>query len=329
MSNQNKKISVIVPVYNIEQYIEECVLSIVNQTYTNLEIILVDDGSTDKSGMLCDELSQMDSRIKVVHKENGGLSSARNEGLKHAIGELIGFVDGDDWIDISMYENLYEALVQNNAQMAWGNIEFQSGKQPIFQIENAVIEKDMILEAFIYGYYKPHISKSACDKLYSRDLIGECRFIDKIHGEDGPFNLEVLAKCKKCVFNAKAIYYYRDIREGNISSTGLSERFFTDRIPNLRNQIDYLQKLGRTDLAQYRICAFWDEMGRTYAGLYKESEKLKKEFQKRIDKIMHENTREIKESFSYFAANKKYVIKMYLLLYAPKLYEWYFRRNND
>ncbi|OUQ56652.1 hypothetical protein B5E58_10530, partial [Tyzzerella sp. An114] len=97
---ENKKISVIVPIYNVEKYLNRCVDSIINQTYKNLEIILVDDGSPDNCGKICDEYAKKDNRIKVVHKENGGVSSARNVGLNIATGDYIGFVDGDDWIDL-------------------------------------------------------------------------------------------------------------------------------------------------------------------------------------------------------------------------------------
>ena len=103
-------ISVIVPVYKVEQYLDECVQSIINQTYKNLEIILVDDGSPDRCPEMCDEYARQDSRIKVIHKPNGGLSSARNAGIDIARGEYIGFVDSDDYIAHDMYEKLYNAF---------------------------------------------------------------------------------------------------------------------------------------------------------------------------------------------------------------------------
>ena len=102
----DKLISVIVPIYNVEEYLNECVDSILNQTYKNLEIILVDDGSTDKSGIICDDYAKIDSRIKVIHKKNGGLSDARNVGIDRALGEFIIFIDSDDYIDHSMCEIL-------------------------------------------------------------------------------------------------------------------------------------------------------------------------------------------------------------------------------
>ena len=109
----DEKISVIVPVYNVEAYLERCVESILKQTYSNLEILLVNDGSTDKSGELCDQLALRDQRIRVIHKENGGLSDARNRGIDEASSDLIGFIDSDD-----MYETLYRQLRESNADLS-------------------------------------------------------------------------------------------------------------------------------------------------------------------------------------------------------------------
>ena len=101
-----EKISIIVPVYNVENYLERCVESILKQTYTNFELLLINDGSTDQSGDLCDQLALRDQRIRVIHKENGGLSAARNTGIDHASSDLIGFIDSDDYIEEDMYETL-------------------------------------------------------------------------------------------------------------------------------------------------------------------------------------------------------------------------------
>ena len=111
------KISIIVPVYNVEKYLRKCVDSILNQTFKDFELILVDDGSIDTSGKICDEYNLKDNRIKVIHKENGGLSSARNAGLDIAQGEYIGFVDSDDWIELDMYEELYKICKENDTDV--------------------------------------------------------------------------------------------------------------------------------------------------------------------------------------------------------------------
>lgn len=114
----NDLVSVVIPIFNVEKYLEKCVNSLVNQIYKNLEIILVDDGSTDNSGNIANELSKSDNRIKVYHKKNGGLSDARNFGIKQAKGKYIGFIDSDDYIENEMYEFLYNNLIENKADIS-------------------------------------------------------------------------------------------------------------------------------------------------------------------------------------------------------------------
>src|SRR5699024_3764138 len=111
-------ISIIIPIYGVEKYIDRCVNSVVNQTYRNLEIILVDDGSPDNCPSICDEWAKKDRRIKVIHKKNGGLSDARNVGMNSATGELIGFIDSDDWVCEEMYQLLYENMKQNDSDIS-------------------------------------------------------------------------------------------------------------------------------------------------------------------------------------------------------------------
>lgn len=115
---ENKKISIIIPVYKVENYLERCVESVLNQTHQNLEIILVDDGSPDRCGKMCDLYSQKDNRIKVIHKENGGLSDARNVALDIATGDYIGFVDSDDYVEEDMFKTLYQLAEKYQADIS-------------------------------------------------------------------------------------------------------------------------------------------------------------------------------------------------------------------
>ena len=145
-------ISVIVPVYNVEKYLRQCLDSVLAQTYRELEIILVDDGSTDGSGAICDEYATRDSRIKVVHQQNGGLSSARNAGLDLATGEYVAFVDSDDYIHETMLELLYQALVENNADTVICNFERVDEKGDVISVRslqplaNGVVSMEEALE---------------------------------------------------------------------------------------------------------------------------------------------------------------------------------------
>ena len=220
----DEKISVIVPVYNVEQYLERCVDSIINQTYKNLEIILVNDGSTDNSGQLCDELAKRDSRIKVIHKENGGLSDARNVGIDVAEAELIGFIDSDDYIDEDMYELLINNLKAANADLSmcghydvYNNVpESQVSDKKKWELSPQEAIK-MVMEAKI-------LSVTAVNKLYKKSLFSELKFeIGKI-AEDAFIMIKLLDKCNKIVATNEKKYYYVH-RENSITTQKFSLKF--------------------------------------------------------------------------------------------------------
>jgi glycosyltransferase involved in cell wall biosynthesis len=204
-----KLISVIVPVYNVEQYLRRCVDSILTQSYQNLEIILVDDGSTDSSGDICDWYKKQNGRIKVIHKENGGLSSARNAGLDIADGEYIGFVDSDDWIVENMYETLLTLLISTNSDVVgcrWREVTHahsssaKSRKQYPFKI----YEHDDIL----INFFKDEFKSSVCSRLYKTDVIKNIRFFEgRIH-EDYLFSYDVFSKCNRVLQSELALYMY-------------------------------------------------------------------------------------------------------------------------
>lgn len=219
-----EKISVIVPVYNVEAYLEKCVESILKQTYTNLEILLVNDGSTDSSGELCDQLAQRDQRIRVIHKENGGLSDARNRGIEEASSDLIGFIDSDDYIDEDMYETLYRQMLEFNADLSMcGHYDVY---QQIPEKQVAVIQTweltpqeaiKMVMEAKI-------LSVTAVNKLYKKELFEHLRFeIGKI-AEDAFIMIALIHHCRKVVATNEKKYYYVH-RENSITTQKFSLKF--------------------------------------------------------------------------------------------------------
>ena len=207
------KISIIVPVYNIENYIERCIDSIIGQTYDNLEVILVDDGSTDKSGLVCDEYAQKDSRVKVIHKENGGLSSARNCGLDNAHGDFIMFVDGDDYISKSMCRILYSSIVENDSDMAVcsinnidenGNaIDFLNDDDPL---RDRVMSKTEFQDALIHKgnwYYSV-----AWNKLYKAEILKDVRYpLNHIHEDEFVIH-HIIDNCKTISTVTDRLYNY-------------------------------------------------------------------------------------------------------------------------
>lgn len=201
-------ISVIVPVYNVEKYIRKCVDSITSQTYEDLEILLINDGSTDSSGDICKELASEDSRIKVIEQTNGGASKARNTGLDIATGEYIGFVDADDYIEKDMYEvMLREAKAQGAGIVSCGHVmEYVSGDKATFfdKDETVMLGRE---EAFRSMCLKRHIDISCCTKLFLRSVIAEKRYKVGIHTEDLQFLYRVMADTKKIVSINKALYH--------------------------------------------------------------------------------------------------------------------------
>lgn len=220
-----KMISVIVPIYKVQDFIDECLESIVNQTYSNLEIILVDDGSPDKCPIICDEWANKDSRIKVVHKKNGGLSSARNAGLDVASGEFIFFVDSDDFLCKNALQVLYDRIVKNvNIGIVSGLIyRYQDGYVSVFR-ENWKFEEEqkMSAESFLLKTMNQTTSYTVWNKLYRRNIISNVRFREGRNNEDSLFMYDlgksILGKSIYIVDLPEYVYYYR-YRENSICTT--------------------------------------------------------------------------------------------------------------
>lgn len=211
-------VSVIVPVYNVEIYLDECIESVVNQTHKRLEIILVDDGSTDNSGALCDEYSKTDERIKVIHKPNGGLSSARNAGIRKASGEFISFIDSDDWIDNTMIEKLLAACLETNSLLSICGSYVVRSKDNIKVRRCPSQTKCLSLTEF----WKTVLSTEqmdfiSCDKLYHRSLWDKYEFPEGKRYEDIRVLYKVIEQADLISLVAEPLYYYR-IRKGSITS---------------------------------------------------------------------------------------------------------------
>jgi len=202
-------ISIIVPVYKVEEYIEKCVRSIIAQTYKNLEIILVDDGSPDRCGEICDNFAKQDTRIKVVHKENGGLSDARNAGLDIASGNYIAFVDSDDWIDPRMYQKMLESIHHYQANLAICCIEKHwqlAGTSTIQDIgETRIYSRQKVLYELIKD---ADVSNYAWNKLYHRDLFKGIRYPKGRIFEDILLTYKLTDRVTRAVHLNDPLYHY-------------------------------------------------------------------------------------------------------------------------
>lgn len=207
---EKEKISVIVPCYKVETFLPTCIESLMHQTYSNLEIILVDDGSPDRCGEICEQYAKKDKRIRVIHKENGGLSSARNAGIEIATGTYLGFVDSDDYVHEKMYEILYQNLIATKADLSICNYQVTSHQQedtkrPIIN-DYFVVDQLQALEN-LYNSYAV-MTVIACNKLYKRSLFREIRYpVGKINEDEAIIHL-LLVQCKKIGYTTAQLYYY-------------------------------------------------------------------------------------------------------------------------
>lgn len=201
-------ISVIVPVYNTARFLPECVDSILGQTYGDLELILVDDGSTDSSGGICDKYARTDDRVCVIHKANGGLSSARNAGLDRAGGELVTFVDSDDMVHECYLERLSEMLASSGAQIAIGGFVYA----PVFKKKkiSGLSRKTGSLNAIEDTLYQRHLNNSAWGKLYRTELFDGLRFREGIWYEDLDMFYRVYERASTVSVTEDRLYFYRD-----------------------------------------------------------------------------------------------------------------------
>ena len=220
------KLSIIVPVYKVEPYLERCVNSILSQSFTDFELILVNDGSPDRCPQMCDDFSARDSRVKVIHKENGGLSSARNAGLDIASGEYIAFVDSDDWIDKKMYEDMLGHAEKLNADLVVCGINFCNEDEIVIGkwqniTHTQVITGEMAVKDFFPHYFND-IRSYAWNKLYRRHLFQSLRYPVNVIYEDHFIILDLLSKCENIVLLKDYYYNYFSTRTASITNITFS-----------------------------------------------------------------------------------------------------------
>ncbi|MCR8925007.1 glycosyltransferase [Priestia megaterium] len=240
---QKDKVSVIVPIYKVENYLHRCIDSIINQTYTNLEIILVDDGSPDNCGKIADEYEEVDSRIKVIHKKNGGLSDARNYGMKHATGEFTIFVDSDDWLEKKMIENMvnssseYKADVVQSAfyyayedKLLFDNRYYSINNAPII-LDNQTLMHELVINEKVKNF--------AWGKLYKTRIIKDIPFKKGVLFEDVFWTHKVMCKVNTFLLLHQPLYNYYQ-RDDSIVSTYTPRNL--DIIKGLKERHDFIEE---------------------------------------------------------------------------------------
>ena len=256
MANQ-ELISVIVPIYNVEKYLKKCIDSIINQTYKNLEIILVDDGSPDNCGKICDEYAKNDKRIKVIHKKNGGLSDARNAGIDIAKGKYIGFVDSDDYIVSDMYEYLYNILIENSSDISICDYEYYYEKNNIIGKSNNVkINETVDKKEALRRLMGNSIGNYAWNKLYKRDLFNDVRYPVGKKMEDCGTTYKLFYLSNKITIGNERKYYYLQRDDSILHKKNFSfykdffeltlekYKFIKEKYPEIiENDIDMVNKI--------------------------------------------------------------------------------------
>ena len=261
-------ISIIVPIYNVEKLLPRCIDSIINQTYKNIEIILVDDGSPDNCGKICDEYASKDSRIKILHKENGGLSDARNKGLDIALGDYIMFIDSDDYINPLMVEILYENLINNNADLSICKY-MKVNNSDIYNVDknNQTINVYNKIECFNNLYNELYVTTEiAWNKLYKKNLWNQIRYpIKKLHEDEFVIH-HLIEKCNKIVYTNLELYYYYD-REDSITHIYNKRRL--DAIDAFEERMKFFKEKNYESLYVKSAIAYLKVLGISYVKLNK------------------------------------------------------------
>ncbi len=308
-------ISVIVLIYNVEKYLERCFESLKNQTYKDLEILLIDDGSTDKSAKMCDDFAKEDNRVKVIHQKNGGIGVARERGLAEATGEYICFLDGDDWADSQMIEKLYKGIKENDSDFSICYIQITNGTKNLSQIKHDFNKKVISPEELMslgFDIFANHL----CNKMFKSEIIKNIPFGGCKSHEDAYAFPTIIERTKKIAVISEALYYYYYREDSN-----------TNRPYNI-------ERLGVNDAWLVRVEWFLKrnnhaEAGKmlhfvvnTYSIGYNRLNKKDKEVKEKLAEIK----RRIKEKYKIINWKKvpkkeRYLVKLFIM--APRFYTLY------
>lgn len=254
-----KTISVVIPVYNVEKYLSECLDSVINQTYKNLQIILVDDGSTDSSGKICDEYAEKDARITVVHQSNAGAGAAKNTGLDLVKGEYFSIIDSDDYIELDMYEKMVNSLEKYNAdivQCLFRNVFVNDSFDRKYKIKGnypKVLTSKSFLKEYLYDW------KYAIfwNKLFKSSLLKEIRFPVGRKIDDEFFTYKLVCNAKKVVNIDNILYNYR-MRKTSVMNENNSDRLIYDRIDCFIERYNYISNVYPSLKKNYNLKLYDD-----------------------------------------------------------------------
>ena len=334
------KISVIVAAYNIEKYLDRAMQSLTAQTYPNLEIILVDDGSTDNTRAICNTWGRRHPNVRVIHKENGGLSDARNAGLAEATGEYIGYLDGDDYVEPAMFETLLCGMLSADAQLAVTRYRevsdeaARSGAGAAAAGEDAwtnlkrsrCYTRQEALEIYLSGdRSRATIYNSVWSKLFRREIVDDLRFPVGRNSEDILYTTRALCRIQRCVYVDVPLYDYVVDRSGSIMNEKKGARRLEDEIPFWREQIAYLRQQGEEELADRAAYAFWRRM--LYYDRDFRAEEGMFSFARKLEEDLAAEKDEIRRVYAKPFVQTGDRARMKLFLFSPEKYDrwagWY------
>lgn len=314
----NYLISIIVPIYNNEQFLNRCIRSIVNQSYSNLEIILINDGSTDQTPNICDKFAGQDERIKVIHKENDGVAIARNTGLDIAAGDYITFVDSDDYIKEDFCETLLENAIKYNADIVQCGYYRASEKGKVLS-ENK-LNFDIIEGSYNSSYYYAkgeNCTNYVCNKLFSKNIINSIRFPNAIVSEDFAFNVKAYYNSDKTIVIPDPLYYYID-NLNSVTNSDFDKRKL-DAIRIGEAMFDYHKK-RYPDLCSFFALYIVNYSIQFYFEVYKSSINEKEKYLKLLNERFNKYFNFLrKNKFQYFTNNKRKLM-FYLFNINPEVY---------
>ncbi len=324
MNRKRPAVSVIVPVYNVLPYLDRCMESLLNQTLRDLEIILVDDGSTDGSGKRCDEYGRLDPRVSVIHKKNGGLSDARNAGLQLASGEYIGYADSDDWVEETMYERLLSSCRDADAQVAIcryveeqeealrQNIGPAPAETPPACRPPELLSRERALEIYLTDPEGYSIYNSVWSKLFLADMVKDMRFFTGHDSEDIPYTTEAFCRMERAVYLDEPLYHYAVGRPGSLMEKR-EQRLFRDEIPHWLWHAECIRRYGLPQLAKLAKVQYYKRM-------FSYDLWLSVPARKRLETMLLAEKEEIRDLYGEVLTGRGDRLRMRLFLLSPGFY---------
>jgi glycosyltransferase involved in cell wall biosynthesis len=323
---EEHKISLIIPVYNVEKYINQCLDSVINQTYTNIQIILVDDGSTDGCPRICDEYKEKDTRIEVIHKKNGGLADARNAGLRIATGDYIGYVDSDDYIHPKMYEILIKSCIENKSEISMCRFQIfenTATEHDYAQINTKTFTSDEILSAYINENTEELITPSVWCKLFKKEIVEELKFPTGKLCEDIVYTTKAFRKADKIMYLDAELYYYRQRMGSIMNDNSVLVKRIQQEIEQYNDRLEFVKQNCNDELIAGCKYALYNRLFLRYSGLpYRGGShnviSLAKQLESQMDDLRGEARKYYKKAKTWSKGMQR--VKIMGGLYFPRLF---------